>query len=286
MHKDCFNCDIKQMLKISVFLSLEKDVEEMLIKKTNTYLKHCDMTKSNPEIMADIWQIVGKVLNNVNPYQEIKSYYNQFLLSLIPDFKVYINNDLYTALKMTIAANLIDFSSKDKISKEQIENLLLNAKDLNLIIDDSKDLFNTLNKSHNLLYLGDNCGEIVLDKLFISMIKEKYPQLEVYYGVRGKPIVNDVTLEDALEVKMQEVAHIISNGDGSLGTVLAKTSNEFKKLFNEVDAVICKGQGNYEGLIDCQKSNLYFLFMSKCKLIANMTHTNISDIICMKKTEL
>lgn len=282
MHQTCFQCDIKQMLKISEFLTLDETIENQLIDKTNEYLLKCDMTKTNPEIMADIWEIVNTILGNNNPYQKIKSYYNQFMISLLKDLEQYINNDLNTALKVAIAANLIDFSAKDKISLDEIKYTLFTAKNLNLAIDDSKKLFRTLQNNTILLYLGDNCGEIVLDKLLLKMIKNEYPHLDIYYGVRGKPIVNDVTIDDATEVKMDEIAKIISNEDGSLGTVLIRTSQEFQTLFNQADVVICKGQGNYEGLFDCKKENLYFLFMTKCQLVANLSHTKISDIVCLK----
>lgn len=282
MHQTCFQCDIKQMLKISEFLTLDETIENQLIDKTNEYLLKCDMTKTNPEIMAGIWEIVNTILGNNNPYQKIKSYYNQFMISLLKDLEQYINNDLNTALKVAIAANLIDFSAKDKISLDEIKYTLFTAKNLNLAIDDSKKLFRTLQNSTILLYLGDNCGEIVLDKLLLKMIKNEYPHLDIYYGVRGKPIVNDVTIDDATEVKMDEIAKIISNEDGSLGTVLIRTSQEFQTLFNQADVVICKGQGNYEGLFDCKKENLYFLFMTKCQLVANLSHTKISDIVCLK----
>ena len=183
---------------------------------------------------------------------------------------------------MTIAANLIDFSAKDKISKNDIKNILFKANQLNLTIDDSQELFQAMQKSRTILYLGDNCGEIVLDKLFLTMLKEKYNHLDIYYVVRGEPIVNDVTIEDANEVNMQEIAKVISNGDGSLGTVLSRCDKIFKKIFQDADIVICKGQGNYEGLLNCAKENLFFLFMSKCYLVAKSSNTNVSDIVCMK----
>ena len=282
MHKDCFQCDYKQVSKISEFLSIDQSIEEELNKKVKTYLEHCDMTKTNPEIMADIWKIIAITIQNNNPYKEIKSYYNHFLFSLLPEIKEYIHDDLSLALKVAIAANLIDFSAKDKISKQYITDILFSAKDLRLSIDDSKELFQTIEKSQTLLYLGDNCGEIVLDKLFLTMLKNKYRHLHIYYGVRGYPIVNDVTLEDADEVNMHEVAKVISNGDGSLGTVLSRCEQSFQNLFHQVDIVACKGQGNYEGLMGCSKENLFFLFMSKCQLVAKLSKTNILDIVCMK----
>lgn len=284
MHRECFACDIKQINKISQILSLDKELEELLLEKINNYLRTCDMSKTNPEIMKDIWQIISSIINNDNPYNKIKKYYNKFLLSLLSEIEQYIGDDLNRALKVTIAANLIDFSAKDNVNDEEIKNQLLKANDMILARDDSTELFTILEKSSQLLYIGDNCGEIVLDKLFITILKHHYPQLNVYYGVRGKPIVNDVTIDDAMEIKMDEVAQVISNGDGSLGTVLTNVSQEFKEIYESVDVVICKGQGNYEGLVESNRDNLYFLFMVKCQLVANMSKTHLSDIVCMKNS--
>lgn len=282
MYKDCFQCDMKQVKKISQLLSLNQDEEDFLDKEVKTYLQNCDMTKTNPEIMGDIWKLMKEITHRKNPYQKIKSYYNHYMMSLLPQIKDYINQDLVTALKVTIAGNLIDFSAKDNINKEDIEKIIFQAKNLSLMIDDSQELFVRLKKSQTLLYLGDNCGEIVLDRLFLMMVKERYPHLQIYYGVRGKDIINDVTLDDAKEVSMQDVATVIDNGDGSLGTVLSKTSNSFQKLFWDVDIVICKGQGNYEGLMDCQKDQLYFLFMVKCVIVSKLAGVQMNSIVCQK----
>lgn len=282
MHKDCFQCDMKQVKKISQLLALHQDEEDLLDKKVKKYLQSCDMTKTNPEIMGDIWKLMEDITHRKNPYQKIKSYYNHYMMSLLPQIKDYIHQDFMTALKVTIAGNLIDFSAKDNINKEDIEKIIFQAKNLSLTIDDSQELFSRLKESRTLLYLGDNCGEIVLDRLFLMMIKERYPNLQIYYGVRGKDIVNDVTLDDAKEVSMQGVATVIDNGDGSLGTVLSKISNNFQKLFWDVDVVICKGQGNYEGLMDCQKEQLYFLFMVKCAVVSKWAGVPMNSIVCQK----
>ncbi|MGN1182386.1 MAG: damage-control phosphatase ARMT1 family protein [Faecalibacillus sp.] len=282
MHKECFLCDLKQMKKVSQFLSLCQDKEDELIKQTKAYLTCCDMTKTNPEIMADIWNIVKDVTHDDDPYQDIKSFYNHYMMSLLPEIEDYIDGDIHVALKVTIAANLIDFSSKDQVTKEEIEQLLFQAKKMNLAIDDSQQFFHKLNESQILLYIGDNCGEIVLDKLLIKMLIKKYPQIQVFYGVRGKAIVNDVTLDDAREIDMEEVATVVNNGDESLGTVLSRTSLQFQNLFQQADIVICKGQGNYEGLIGTYKKELYLLFMSKCQIVSNMAGVSLFDIVCLK----
>lgn len=281
----CFICDLNQTRKVSEFLKLDKEVEEKLLKTTQTYLDTCDMKKTNPEIMAEIWKEITPILKTDNPYKEIKSYYNQLLLSLEDSITLLISkskDSLLTALKLVITGNLIDFAAKHTFNKELLLEMINTVEDTHLVIDDSMHLFSCLNETKTLLYLGDNCGEIVLDKYFIKLLKEHYPRIHVYYGVRGKAIVNDVTIEDAIEVHMDEVATVISNGDGALGTVLKNTSLEFQEVFNKSDVVICKGQGNYEGLYSNKKENLFFMFMAKCELVSKPIGVDTMSIVCMK----
>lgn len=285
MKEMCFVCDIQQMKKISQFLKLEKRIEDTLIDITKEHLDSCDMDKANPEIMAEIWQKIIPVLGTDNPYKEIKNYYNTLVLSLEDTITRTIQeskNPLQTALKLVITGNLIDFAAKHTFNEQTLMEMINNIQETTLKIDDSNAMFNKMETAKTLLYLGDNCGEIVFDKIFIKALSKWYPKLKIYYGVRGKPIVNDVTIEDALEVKMHEVATVISNGDGALGTVLKNTSKEFKQVFQQVDMVICKGQGNYEGLLGNQKEDMFFLFMAKCELVASPIGVETMSIICMK----
>lgn len=285
MNKACFECDRNQMLKISQFMELDKDKENTLLQEAQAILDQCDMTKTNPEIMADIWVMVTELLKNKDPYAKIKYDYNELLLSMSESIKQEINkaeDSFDLALKLAITGNLIDFAAKHTFDETMVKKLLKDAKTTTLAIDDSATLKAQLKKAKTLLYLGDNCGEIVLDKLFIEVLKKENPSLNVYYGVRGKPIVNDVTKRDALQVKMEQVATIISNGDGSLGTVLTRTSSQFQKIFHEADLIICKGQGNYEGLLGHPKENIFFMFMAKCELVAQLLGIECLKIVCLR----
>ncbi|MBC5742915.1 DUF89 family protein [Lachnospiraceae bacterium MD308] len=286
MHRECFECDISQMKKISAFMQLGREKEGQLINLAGDYLKTCDMSKSNPEIMGEIWGLMIDVVGTDNPYKEIKSYYNQLVLSMSDMIRGLIDQSgrrLECGLKLAIAGNLIDFAARHRFDENTFKELIQDIAETEIAIDHSKQLFQAVKSSRTLLYLGDNCGEIVLDKYFISLLKEYNKELYVYYGVRGKPIVNDVTADDASEAGMQEVAEVISNGDGSLGTVLHRTSPHFQKIFRTADVVICKGQGNYEGLQDCGKENLFFLFMAKCGIVADPLGVKKMSVVCMKK---
>ena len=276
MYADCIKCDYKQVSKVCKLLLMSQDEEKSILARVKEYLDSCDMEKNNPEIMGEIWSVMGCD----DSYKDIKNTYNQMFLTLYQDIIHYIGDDLHRALEVAISSNLVDFSAKDCVSKEEIIQQLFTP--VKLKTDHSQKLFQSLKDADKLLYIGDNCGEIVCDKIFISMLKKHYPQLHVYYAVRGLAIVNDVTKSDAKMVCMDEVAEVIDTGDGSLGTVLSRCSENFQKAFNQADTVICKGQGNYEGLIDCKKEQLYFLFMVKCKLMARLSHVLVGDIVCMK----
>lgn len=243
------------------------------------------MKKTNPEIMGEVWKIITRIINNDNPYKKIKQYYNKELLNIKDDLNNIIinsNDPFRTALKLSIIGNLIDFTSKNKFSINDLKHRLNIAENNNFVIDNSSQMIEDLKTAESLLYLGDNCGEIVLDKLFIEVIKKYYPNLKVFYGVRGKPIVNDVTIDDALMVSMSEVAEVISNGDLAIGTVLNNTSLEFQNIYYNSDIVICKGQGNYESLYLSNKLNLYFLFMTKCEITADILKIPVLSIVCLK----
>lgn len=285
MHQNCFHCDLKQVDKVSQLLDLSPETTALLKRKVQNYLAQCDMNQTNPQIMVEVWKIIETQTKVADPYHHVKQTFNQQFLKMVPQFEEYVQNDLLLALKMSILANLIDYSSFDEIDLDEIKHQLRQAHMLSLDIDDSLALLKALETSQTLLYLGDNCDEIVLDKLLIKVIKEKYPKLAVYYGVRGKAIVNDVTIQDAYEVGMDEVAHIISNGDGSLGTVLQNTSASFQSLFRQADVVIAKGQGNYEGLYHESKVNLFFLFMVKCQLVSEWSNCFQNAIVCLKNNK-
>lgn len=286
MHKQCFECDKKQVNKIKKILSLNKVEETELGDIVERYLEAIDINKTNPEVMGEIWNLISDYTGNNNPYKEIKSYYNQAVLMVKDEVEEIIcssDDPYYTAIKIAIIGNLIDFSANHQFDLEILKSMINDILNKELSINDINQLKVDLSIAKTVLYIGDNCGEIVLDKIFIKLLKKLYPEIHFYFGVRGQPIINDVTIDDALEVNMEEVADIISNGDGSLGTVLNKTSKEFKDRFKEVDVVICKGQGNYEGLISETRKNLYFMFMAKCDIIAKPLGLEMLSIVCMKK---
>jgi uncharacterized protein with ATP-grasp and redox domains len=205
-------------------------------------------------------------------------------LELLNEFEKKIEeaeDSFQLAVRYSIVGNIIDFNPIHNTLLEDIFDCFEKMEDIEIAINDSKALMEDILSAKTLLYLGDNCGEICLDKILLKKIKELNPKVKLLFGVRGKPVVNDSIAEDAYAVGIDEFAEIIDNGDGSLGTVLNRTSPEFKEVYNKADVVIAKGQANYECLSE-ENKNIYFLLMTKCDVIANDIGVPEKKMICMK----
>ena len=280
----CIECNIRQVLQISDRLSLSTHVREALMRDVLAYLSTADYGKSNPEIMGRTWQIILAHTGNPDPYRETRHQYNENLTAHEQALEKRISssgNPFQTALKMAIAGNLIDFAARVSFTYDLLLAKLAVIEAIPLAIDDTRRLSQALGSARSLLYLGDNCGEIVLDKLFLRQIHRMWPALRLRFGVRGQPVINDITLADAYQVDMPAVAEIVSNGDDSPGTVLSRVSPEFLALFNTSDVIIAKGQGNYESLNGLARPGLFHLFMAKCPLVANGLGVDNESIVCV-----
>jgi hypothetical protein len=257
-------------------------LEQKTAKQVFEMMSQIEFNESNPLVMSKTWDIVTRSFNNANPYKELKQMYNELLLSVYDETDVLIQNDkdaFKAALKMSIIGNLIDLGAKHTFTKQDVLNKIKNYKTIELAIDSSQRLKEQVMDAQTLLYIGDNCGEIVLDKLFIKTLKRLNADLTVYFAVRGGPIINDVTIEDAKMVHMEDVAHVISSGVAAPGTLLEQLSDTFVDLFHQADVVIAKGQGNYESLSEIDKDNLFLVLMAKCELVANTLGVGLLDIV-------
>lgn len=281
----CIPCLIKQGIKIADFLNIDNLKSEEMMREILNSLKKENYKNPPPYLAKNVYSIICKFAQTDNPYREIKEYYNKELLGMEIRLKEIINNSsdsFNVALKLAITGNIIDFGTEYNITKEFVLKKFDEVHEKQLKINDSIEMYKKLEKADTLLYIGDNCGEIVMDKVFIEHLKSIFPNLNIYYGVRGKSIINDVTLEDAKMVKMEEVAEVLDNGDGAPGTVIKDVKDEFKKLFYKSDIVIAKGQGNYETLIGIDREDVYMLFMAKCDVVAKKIGVEPMSLICME----
>ncbi len=278
---DCIPCMVSSFLRLLKSGMLTEKAKEPALRYMLEFLSRADYSQSPPVLAREWHRMVRKELNNTDPYREIKEKYNLMMLNMYSDFEEMVNsaNDPFnTALRLAIAGNVIDFGPQYQLDIMDTINRVMSAQ---LAIDDSRLLKEDLKSAQTLLYIGDNCGEIVMDKLFLGIIDVP----KKYFVVRNGPIINDVTIEDAKLVGMNKIAEVITTGDDSPGAVWESTSDEFKNKFNEADVIISKGQGNLEGLIDVHQ-NIYFLLVTKCELIAKRIGTSIGGFVVKRGKDI
>ena len=228
-----------------------------------------------PVYSRELRQIFKHYTGNYDPYIDEKCISNDLALSLYPKYKELVSqsaDSFDTALRLALAGNIIDFGIHHQYDLNGTITKVLQSK---LAIDHSAELQRQLRTAKMVLYLGDNSGEIVFDRLFIETIAHP----NVYFAVRGFPVINDVTIDDAIYTKMDSVAKIISNGYDAPSTILEKSSVEFNEIFLNADLVISKGQGNFEGLHDNTSKNIFFLLMTKCDVISEVLNTRKGDFV-------
>lgn len=244
-------------------------------------MSQVDFTKTNPEIIGEVFAMVKVYIHHDDPYYQLRHDYNQMFLKQLNQ----LDNQIHSfeeAVKYAIVGNIIDFSPLHQNVKQDVTKYFQNIDQLSLTIDHIEDLKADIKTFSSLLYLGDNCGEICLDKLLLKRIKDINPDITLYFATRGAAVVNDSILEDAYQVGIDEYATIISNGDSSLGTVLSRVSEEFLEIYHKVDIVIAKGQANFESLSE-EKKNIYFLLMVKCGVISQYIGALEKSLVCLSQ---
>ena len=284
MKDQCLPCLVNQVIKVAD-ITQAPDREESY-KKIFAFLAQMDFQKTNPEVIGETFAILKEHLKNDDPYYEVRKYYNTLLMDMSESIEEHIGSDeypFYQAVKYAVIGNIIDFNPIYNRTMEEIMKFINDAEHLAFTINHVEALQKDIQEAKTLLYLGDNCGEICLDKLLIKQMKKENPNLKVYFGVRGAAVVNDSVEADAYDVGIDEYATIISNGDYALGTVLERTSETFRKVFESADVVIAKGQANYECLSEYEKKKIYFLLMAKCQVIANDIGVGTNSLVCLNK---
>lgn len=275
---ECIPCTLNSYLRLAETGVIPESQKEEILRQMLHVFATFDYNQSPPVLGCKMHTLIRESINNPDPYHQIKAEYNQMMMDLYAKFERLVRRSedpFDAALRLAIAGNVIDFGSQQQLDIMETINRVMEA---NLAIDHSSQLRVDLEHADSLLYIGDNCGEILLDKLFLSMLDVPIK----YFAVRESPIINDVTFEDAILTGMDKVAKVITTGDNSPGAVWESTSEQFQTLFKNADVVISKGQGNLEGLMDMTHDSLYFLLVTKCDLIAKRVGTEKEEFIVKK----
>ena len=250
--------------------SEEKKVEYM----TRVLKELGEMKDSHGPVLAtrNIVKLQAELFGKKQDYSELKSKFNQFVMEKVPFLKNEIekaDDSLKRAVQYGIVGNYIDFAVMDHVDENQLEQLFIDASEY--VLDEAvyQAMKQDVCNANKIVYLLDNCGEIVIDKLILEVIKSMNPQAEIMAIVRGEEAMNDATMEDAVQVGLNELVNVIGNGSDILGTCLKYISEEARTVIEEADVILSKGQGNFETLQGYDK-NIYYIFLCKCEMIAEM----------------
>lgn len=263
----------KQEKKIRKFPDMARKTEYM--QKVMTLLGNPGENACTPSLSADLRKLYKEFWGEpAEDYTAEKKEFNSLMLGLESNIEKNIrfsDDALKTALLYSRIGNYIDFAALSKVDRNTILNLIHRENKDPLDPVEYGHLKEDLSQAARLVYITDNCGEIVLDKLVIKVLKSYYPDLDITVIVRGFPVVNDATMEDALETGLADLVTVIGNGSDAPGTWLPGISKEARKYIEEADVVIAKGQGNFESLYECGL-NIYYLFLCKCDWFQQRFH--------------
>ena len=268
----CLCCQInKQASMIDSFPDEKKKLAYM--QNVLTRLTNLQEDDSSPSLYTEfqkhftkIWGIAPK------DYTELKKEFNQLMMDLEEELMLSIRESadpLERALIYSRIGNYIDFAALSHVKKEELLSLIEEGRQESLDKEEYRHFCEELSSASSLVYLTDNCGEIVLDKLVIRILKERFPKLDIQVIVRGFPAANDATIEDAKMCGLTELVSVIGNGNDVGGTWLPHISKESLSLIKNADVIISKGQGNFETLHGCGL-NIYYLFLCKCEWFMRM----------------
>jgi hypothetical protein len=233
-------------------------------------------------IGTEVHRTIKNETGNNDPYHKEREISNDIAADFLPQVEKILgeNNKLKNYVKVAIAGNVIDFGAFGL--EMDMESLIVKTMKKDPTIDNTEELENELKISKTVLYLADNIGEIVFDKILIEKINGY--DVDVTVALKEKPILNDACIEDALKIGLDKVAKLTSTGTDSIGIIEDDVSPDFMDLFNESDMVIAKGLGNYEGLgeMNLKDKPVYCLLNAKCNPVARDIGVNLGDNIVLK----
>ncbi len=289
LEPECIGCFFNQVLK--AFRLLKPNISNDIIldaqERIMKFLLKNDIKEiTSPLVGKYLYNLIGNILNDNDPYANLKKTSNQIALKFYDRIKNFIeksDDPLLEALVLSALGNTIDFASQHKIDiLNDIEKM--NPKDL--IINDYVKFKKSLNSTNRLVILLDNAGEIVFDKILVEILQKIYPKLEIICAVRSAPIINDATMQDAEYIKLNLLVKIIKSSPAP-GIDFSDISEELRKyLYSEDGMVLSKGQGNFETLyrLDLPNKNIFYLLKAKCNLMERIFNVKIGSLILKKKT--
>ncbi|MBU0600382.1 DUF89 family protein [bacterium] len=282
---DCIPCFLRQTLDVARRANAGQAKQEEILKEVNKMMADISLKVSPPEITRSIYALIREKTGVIDPFKEVKEKSNQQANNLYSILKKKVedsNDKLLTSIELAIAGNAIDYGLKDSLEINKEIEKILNYH--SCLFNDYKTIFNylefkeALNKAKTILYIADNAGEILFDKILIEELNK-----EVIFAVKGKPIINDALMEDAYACGLDKCSQLVSSGCDAPGTILKFCSKEFLAIYQDADLVVSKGQGNFETLSEDSRS-IFFLFKVKCPVVAKDIKCKMGDLVLKKSS--
>jgi uncharacterized protein with ATP-grasp and redox domains len=274
---DCIPCFVRQALDAARLATDDKKIHEQVLRKVLALAKDLDMSQSPPVIGQKIHRLIRELVGTEDPYRDVKMRFNNLALRLYPKMRTHIiesENMLEKAIRLAIAGNIIDFGVNSKLRESELEKAISECFAAEFTDMQLGPFEQALNNAEEILYIADNAGEIIFDRLLI----EQLPIEKVTIAVKGSPVINDATREDATLAGLNRIVEVVDNGSDGPGTILETCSQVFVDRFEKADLVIAKGQGNYETLSNIDK-NIFFVLKAKCPVIARDLGCEVGEMI-------
>ena len=262
---DCIPCFVRQALDAARFATDDEAIHERVLREALRMASQMDLRATPPAMGQGLHRLIRQLTGNGDPYRAVKQRFNRAALALYPAMRERVDRSddpLETAVRLAIAGNIIDFGIHSQLGEADVEDAIQHALSSPLR-GDPEALRGAAAGADEILYLADNAGEIVFDRLLV----ERMPQEKITVVVKGGPVLNDATREDAEAAGLPDLVEVIDNGSDAPGTILDDCSEAFRRRFERADLIVAKGQGNYETLSDADK-DIFFVLKAKCHVIA------------------
>ncbi|MBP1925366.1 uncharacterized protein with ATP-grasp and redox domains [Sedimentibacter acidaminivorans] len=278
--RECIYCLARQAVEIAEEATKNITMQEEIIKKSLKELGEMNFNETAPQIAFKMHQHAKNITGINDPYKRLKEQYNEIAKEIYERIneEKWLDNaeDRFDmACRLAIAGNIIDFSVGLKLQYSDIVKSVEDSIKHEIFGTGTIALREAVEKSKNIMYIADNSGEIIFDKFLL----ENLPVNKVTYVVKGGPIVNDATMDDAISTGVVDLVRVIDNGYNAQGTVLRDCSSAFNDEFNKADVIISKGQANFETLSDIKDKKIFYLLRAKCSSVASAIGCNRMDYV-------
>jgi len=264
----CIACFVRQAVETVQRATDDPGLQLLVMKEVCSLVRDVTPGTTPPDFAEQLYSTVYRMTGNLDPFHADKREANALVLGLEPGLRKEVERSgdpLLSVIKLSIAGNSMDLGVVREYG--DVGGIAERVLSSELALDDYESLVARLRSADHVTVVGDNNGEVVFDRMLLEQLR-RVRDCRYTYVVRGGPVINDVTRDDALEVGIDRLADVVDSGSRAPGLVLARCSEEARRVFLDADLVVSKGQGNYESLSDAPRE-VFFLLLVKCGVVSH-----------------